>query len=422
MTDWVKKRLGDISESCLGKMLDKEKNKGSYQPYLANLNVQWGEFKLESLQKMRFEEREQERYGLENGDLIICEGGEPGRCAIWRGEVANMKIQKALHRLRVRPGYCGDFLYYRMRLAGKNRELDRHFIGSTIKHLTGIGLKDVEFEFPKLDEQKKRSKILRSLDSKIELNNKINAELEAMSKLIYDYWFVQFDFPDANGNPYKSSGGKMVYNEALKREIPDGWNAGRCSDLFELNPTLSIKKGEISSHIDMNALPTSGFMTKQVKRKQFSGGMKFQNGDVVIARITPCLENGKTGLISLLNENEIGFGSTEFIILRGQRFDLRCFGACLARSEKFRKYAISKMTGTSGRKRVNYTAIESYEMPIPDETLLKKFERKITPFFEKMTANTKENQELTKLRDWLLPMLMNGQVTVKNSKKKINQK
>jgi len=207
----------------------------------------------------------------------------------------------------------------------------------------------------------------------------------------------------------------MIYNEALKREIPDGWKSGNCSDLFNFNPTLSIKRGMLSSHIDMNALPTSGFMTKKVKKKPFSGGMKFQNGDVVIARITPCLENGKTGLISLLDENEIGFGSTEFIILRGQNFDLRCFGACLARSEKFRRYAISKMTGTSGRKRVNYTALESYEMPIPDEVLLKKFEGIIDPFFKKMTENTKENQELTKLRDWLLPMLMNGQVTVNDS-------
>ncbi len=206
MTDWAKKRLGDISDSCLGKMLDKVKNKGTYQPYLANLNVQWGEFKLGSLQEMRFEDHEQERYGVKNGDLIICEGGEPGRCAIWRDEVANMKIQKALHRLRVHTDCCSDFLYYRMLFAGKNRELERHFIGSTIKHLTGIGLKDVEFEFPGLDDQKRISTVLRSLDEKIELNNKINAELETMAKLIYDYWFVQFDFPDANGKPYKSSG------------------------------------------------------------------------------------------------------------------------------------------------------------------------------------------------------------------------
>ena len=129
--------MRDISDSSLSKMLDKEKNKGIYQPYLANLNVQWGEFKLSSLQTMRFEDHEQKRYGLKYGDLVICEGGEPGRCAIWRDELTNIKIQKALHRLRVYSGYSSDFLYYRMLLAGKNKELSKHFMGSTIKHLTG---------------------------------------------------------------------------------------------------------------------------------------------------------------------------------------------------------------------------------------------------------------------------------------------
>jgi type I restriction enzyme S subunit len=109
MSSWTKLTLGEISDSCLGKMLDQEKNKGSLQPYLANLNVRWGGFSLESLQKMRFEDNEQERYGLVYGDLVICEGGEPGRCAIWRNQMPNMKIQKALHRLRVKPGFSADF-------------------------------------------------------------------------------------------------------------------------------------------------------------------------------------------------------------------------------------------------------------------------------------------------------------------------
>jgi len=305
------------------------------------------------------------------------------------------------------------FLYYWMQSSSFKTQIKNNNIGAVQKALTIDFLKTLQIDVP--EQQVEITKVLSDLDKKIELNNKINTELEAMAKLIYDYWFVQFDFPDANGKPYKTSGGKMVYNETLKREIPDGWSDGHCSDLFSFNPTLSIKKGTVSSHIDMNALPTSGFMTKKIKLKPFSGGMKFQNGDVVIARITPCLENGKTGLISLLDKNEIGFGSTEFIVLRGKYFDLRCFGSCLARSEKFRKHAISKMTGTSGRKRVNYNALEQYVMALPSKKFLKIFEEKIAPFFEKMTSNTKENEELVKLRDWLLPMLMNGQVTVNDS-------
>jgi len=212
MNDWKIKTLGEISEMCLGKMLDEKKNKGIPQPYLANINVRWGGFDLSRLNEMRFEESEQDRYGLKFGDLVICEGGEPGRCALWKDQVPGMKIQKALHRVRVNSEHSNEFVYYRLLFAGKNGELDKHFIGSTIKHLTGVGLKQVAFQFPDLKEQQKIAAVLSVLDAKIECNNRINAELESMAKMLYEYWFVQFDFPDANGKPFKFSGGKMVYN------------------------------------------------------------------------------------------------------------------------------------------------------------------------------------------------------------------
>ena len=223
-----------------------------------------------------------------------------------------------------------------------------------------------------IDEQKKIAAVLSALDAKIELNNRINAELESLAKTIYDYWFVQFDFPNADGKPYKSSGGKMVYVEEGKgdRAIPVGWEIGRVSDLFEINPSETLSKGTLSTYIDMSAIPTSGFMTGEIQYKQFNGGMKLRNGDVVIARITPCLENGKTGLITLLKDNEIGFGSTEFIILRGKNRSLSSFAACLSRSISFRNFAISNMTGTSGRKRVDAKAIERFSIPLPEDGLI----------------------------------------------------
>ncbi|MFN5580207.1 MAG: restriction endonuclease subunit S, partial [Akkermansiaceae bacterium] len=150
MSEWKSAKLGDIAEMCLGKMLDKEKNKGELQPYLANVNLRWGGFDLSNLSTMRFEESESERYGLESGDLVVCEGGEPGRCAIWRGEVPQMKIQKAIHRVRTNKNYSNEFVYYRFLLAGRSGELSKHFIGSTIKHLTGYSLKQVEFNYPPL--------------------------------------------------------------------------------------------------------------------------------------------------------------------------------------------------------------------------------------------------------------------------------
>ena len=229
---------------------------------------------------------------------------------------------------------------------------------------------------------------------------------------MYDYWFVQFDFPNAEGKPYKSSGGKMVWCEELKREVPEEWGVGKASDLFLFNPTLSLQKGKISPYIDMSALPIEGYMTDRIQYKEFNGGVKFQNGDVVVARITPCLENGKTGLITLLEGDLIGFGSTEFIVFRGKKQKLSCFASLLARSDLFRKHAISQMTGTSGRKRVDASALKDFSMSIPDKETLDHFEKLISPFFKQTTLNIKENLHLSSLRDWLLPMLMNGQVKV----------
>jgi type I restriction enzyme S subunit len=124
------------------------------------------------------------------------------------------------------------------------------------------------------------------------------------------------------------------------------------------------------------------------------------------------LENGKTALISLLRGDEIGFGSTEFIVLRGKKFGLSAFAAQMSRSPSFRKFAISNMTGTSGRKRIDASTLETFSLPLPSDELLLRFEKTASPFFERMTSNAKENQQLAQLRDWLLPLLMNGQVTV----------
>ncbi len=305
-----------------------------------------------------------------------------------------------------------DFEYVYYFLKNQYEEL-RNLSSGVRKNLNSNDIKNFKIRLPEEKEQQSKiATVLKKLDDKIELNNRINTELEVMAKTLYDYWFVQFDFPDANGKPYKTSGGKMVYNTTLKREIPEGWENGTASTLLDFNPTTSLKTGAVASYIDMDSLPVNGFMTKMPARKEFAGGVKFKNDDVAVARITPCLENGKTALISRLSENEVGFGSTEFIILRGKKRPLPCFSACFARSESFRRFAISNMTGTSGRKRIDAKILETYSLPIPGKELLDEFESKVDPLFRKMNSNVEENDELAKLRDWLLPMLMNGQVIV----------
>lgn len=171
---WEKVKLGEVAEMCLGKMLDKNKNKGNYQPYLRNVNVRWGSFDLDDLLEMRFEDSEQERYGLQNGDLIMCEGGEPGRCAIWKGEAQNMKIQKALHRIRLKPSVSNKYVYYLFCHYAQNGLLEKYFTGTTIKHLTGQSLKSIEIPLPSLPEQQR---IVEEIETRLSACDEVEKQI-----------------------------------------------------------------------------------------------------------------------------------------------------------------------------------------------------------------------------------------------------
>lgn len=408
MSNWTKRTLKEISDSCLGKMLDKEKNKGSFQPYLANLNVRWGNFSLENLQKMRFEDNEQDRFGLVYGDLVICEGGEPGRCAVWRNQIPNMKIQKALHRLRVKPGFSADFLYYRMLLAGRTGELGKYFIGSTIKHLTGIGLKQVEFQFPNESEQIKIASFLRAIDAKFELNNRINAELEAMAKTLYDYWFVQFDFPDANGKPYKSSGGKMVYNPILKREIPEGWEVSSLWNIAKYINGLAMQKYR---PIDENYLPVikiremnEGYSDSTEKaRADLPKSAIVNDGDILFSW-SASLD------VRIWSQGRGALNQHIFKVISDEYPKSYYYFELLNYLNHFKMMAELRKT-TMGHITLDH--LKQATICLPPLTLLKLADQLIEPIFNKHLILEKENKMLSTLRDWLLPMLMNGQVTVK---------
>ncbi|MCO6426789.1 restriction endonuclease subunit S [Nitrosomonas communis] len=418
MSNWTKCTLGEISDSCLGKMLDQEKNKGSFQPYLANLNVRWGDFSLENLQKMRFEDNEQDRYGLVYGDLVICEGGEPGRCAVWRNQMPNMKIQKALHRLRVKPGFSADFLYYRMLLAGRTGELSKYFIGSTIKHLTGIGLKQVEFKFPNESEQIKIASVLRAIDTKIELNNRINAELEAMAKCLYDYWFVQFDFPfdfaqgkpDANGKPYKTSGGKMVYNPTLKREIPEGWEVCSLWNIAKYFNGLAMQKyrptGEEYLPVIKIREMNEGFSESTEKaRTDLPIEAIVNDGDVLFSW-------SATLDVKIWSQGRGALNQHIFKVTSDKYPKTFYYFELLNYLKHFKMMAELRKT-TMGHITLDH--LKQAKICLPQLDLLKQADQFIDPIFNKHLMLEKENRTLNALRDWLLPMLMNGQVTVQSA-------
>lgn len=172
---WKWTTMGDIADLRLGKMLDAQKNKGVFKPYLRNSNVRWNSFDLSDLQEMKFTEEEEEKYEVEKGDLIICEGGEPGRAAIWDGITPNMKIQKALHRVRF--GYLteGKYVLYNLMLSAKNGRLSEYFTGTTIKHLPGEKLKSYLVPLCSLSEQRA---IVAEIESRLSVCDKIEETID----------------------------------------------------------------------------------------------------------------------------------------------------------------------------------------------------------------------------------------------------
>lgn len=407
-----KVKLGSVADMCLGKMLDAQKNKGEYQPYLANLNVRWGEFDLDNLSLMRFEAHEQGRYGLKYGDLIMCEGGEPGRCAIWRDEIPNMKIQKALHRIR--PHDCLDvnYLYYWFLLAGRLGWLNRHFTETTIKHLPGDSLKDIEIDMPDISVQKDIGRVLSSLDDMIRHNTRICTELEAIAKMLYDYWFTQFDFPDENGKPYRSSGGEMVWNDQLKREIPMGWTPGTISSLMKIENT-SVKPQKLGNavmeHYSIPAFDANHNPAYEEAGTIESGKYVVDPECILTSKLNPHFKR----LWDPYCDTENAICSTEFIVYRPRAAWTRPFCYAVLNSEAFYAHMVGKATASTGsRKRIQPDVSASFELAIPDEKTMRAFVELYAPIMEKQKTLYKENCELTKLRDWLLPMLMNGQATV----------
>ncbi len=402
-------KIGEIAELCLGKMLDREKNKGEYEPYLANANVQWGRFELNDLPLMKFEEKEQERYGLKYGDIVMCEGGEPGRCAIWRNEVPNMKIQKALHRIRVTDDSVDyRYLYYWFLIAGRQDLLKGNFIETTIKHLTGERLKEIEIELPSHSSQKKIGVLLENIDAKIESNRKCINVLESMAKTLYDYWFVQFDFPDADGRPYKTSGGKMEWNETLSQEIPAGWEVDNLFRIASYVNGLACQKYRPQGNEESLPVIKIREMHEGVRpdTESVSANIPLDNvicdGDILFSWSATLEIQYWTGGKAGLNQHIFKVIPSEDIPKEYVYHQLKEYIVNFVKIAEARKTTMGHIT----QDHLKFSRIV-----IPPYEVLRRFEERMKPIHKQMVKCNQENRKLIYLRDFLLPMLMNGQVT-----------
>ncbi len=287
------------------------------------------------------------------------------------------------------------FVYYFF----KNLDVMHLDVGSANPTLNRNHVHPIPVEWPPLDEQRRIAAILGALDDKIELNRKMNRTLEEMAQAIFKSCFIDFDGHD-----------DLVDSEL--GPVPRGWEVGSPDAFVEFDPSIPLRKGTEAVYADMKAIPTSGPAVSEWTRRAYAGGSRFQQGDTLLARITPCLENGKSALVDFLAESEVAFGSTEFIVLRPRPGVPRAWPYCLVRHEPFRTHAIANMTGSSGRQRVSAGALLGFRLAVPPAEVLGRFGAVTDPLFERITANTREATTLADLRDTLLPKLISGEVRV----------
>ena len=274
------------------------------------------------------------------------------------------------------------FIYYFL----KTLEWEKYNDKSAVP---GINRNDVYKEtiyYPDVKEQKAIAAVLGSLDDKIDLLQRQNATLEAMAETLFRERFISYSHKDS-----------MV---AIDSYI-----------LF--NPKRSIRKGDMSPYLEMSNLRTDAFCPIEFYDKEFTSGSKFINGDTLLARITPCLENGKKCFVNFLEDGAVAWGSTEYIVMHPMDELHPLFAYCLVKTDDFRGYAESCLSGSSGRQRVDVTHLKQYEIKSPRKNDINDFNRFCTAIEPKLLNNYKKIKTLEKLRDTLLPKLMSGEVRVR---------
>lgn len=341
--------------------------------------------------------------------IAISKSGTIGVLGILKNEMCG---NRAVINIDVDSSKANLFYVFYL-LKYKHKELISKAHGSIQKNLYVSALETIALNHNEIVDQDKIASVLSSLDSKIELNNRINAKLEAMAKTLYDYWFVQFDFPDAQGRPYKSSGGKMVWSPELGREVPAGWEVKSLKQ-FANTASGGTPLSSVKAFYENGTIPwiNSGELNKPyiIRSENFiteeglngSSAKIFPSNTLLIA-----LYGATAGKVSLM-KIEAATNQAVCAILLNTPSLLNFLKYALT---DLYQYLISLSSG-SARDNLSQDLVRELKFLIPSTDLLTKFNIIVDPIIEKIVNQNLENQKLAELRDWLLPMLMNGQVRV----------
>ena len=346
--------------------------------------------------------------------------------------------------------YSKEYFYWALRTPQYREYCKARALGTTNLSLSREDFLDFEIPTYTLKRQQIVN-ILELIEKKINLNENTNKKLEQLSQLIFKSWFVDFDpvidnaldvgnpIPEAlqsraelrqkvrNSTDFKPLPADIralfpvAFEETELGWVPKGWILESVAKAININPSVKLPKNTVAKYVDMKSLPTQGYSISEVIEKPYAGGAKFQKNDTLFARITPCLENGKTGFVDFLDEQETAFGSTEFIVMRGTTKVHYSYVACLARENNFRLHAIQNMVGSSGRPRVQNSCFDSFYIAVPTPSVMSLFAGKVSSYFDKMYCCNMENKSLTNLRDTLLPKLISGELSLEDLPDLVNQ-
>lgn len=364
--------FGDVTDNFDKKRIplsaaQREKRQGKYRYYGTQGVIDWVD-----------------DYIFDGTYLLIAEDGENLKSK--KSNIAQLAsgkfwVNNHAHVIQCKKGYDIRYLCYLINLT----DLSGYITGSAQPKLSQSSMNAIVLPMPKFEIQKEVADFIEKFDKKIQINEKVNDNLQQQAFAAFDNLVANAENTDCN-----------------------------VSDYAFLNPKRALAKNQMARSIDMSRLSTSRAFPSGWEMKPFAGGMRFTNGDTLLARITPCLENGKTAFIDFLNDGEVAFGSTEYIVLAPKNDTPPEMLYCLARNPAFIDYAVKNMNGSSGRQRVSAETVGQYRLPLFDKHSLSIFREVVSPMFLKMRYNSLENMRLAELRDELLPKLMSGEIGVSN--------
>lgn len=387
MSEWKEYKLGEVIKTNVESI-------GKDYPYSKILYLDTGSItrnNIDQYQEFELDKAPSRAKRLVKQDDIIYSSVRPNQLhyGYITNPANNLVVSTGFVTITCNKAYIEPkFLYYYLTQENITEYLHSVAEASTSAY-PSLKPSDIEFldiSLPPLPEQIRIASILSSLDDKIDLLHRENKILEAMAETLFRQWFIE--------------------------EAKEDWAEGTIADLVEFNPTRKLVKGTISPFLEMSNLSTSTYAPTYWYDRSYNSGTRFENGDTLLARITPCLENGKTAYVDFLRGNQVGWGSTEFIVMRSKIGLHPFFSYIIAKHQDFRDFAESCMSGSSGRQRVDVDNLKKYPMAIPDKVTVELFNDRIENIVSKMHNNNKQIQTLIQTRDGLLPKLMSGEIKI----------